>query len=75
MKSEKSGIIYSINVLIIILQESELIHIILYLQKKALTFHNVIRLIKSIVNKNKNSVYHNIFLEKGSYEDKPNIFY
>ena len=52
-------------VLIIILQESELIHIILYLEKKALTFHNVIIFINSIVNKNENNYYHNIFLEKG----------
>ena len=48
-------------VLVIILQESELIHIILYLQKKTLNFHNVIILIKSVVNKNKNDYYYNIF--------------
>ena len=29
------------------------------------TFHNVIILIKSFVNKNKNNYYYNIFLEKG----------
>ena len=56
-------------VLIIILEISELIHIILYLLK-ILTFHNVIMLIKSVVNKNKNKYYYNIFLEKGSYKDK-----
>ena len=37
--------------------------------EKILTFH-VIILIKSFVNKNNNNYYHNIFLEKGSYEDK-----
>ena len=42
---------------------------------KILTFHNVIILIKSVVNKNKNEYYYNIFLEKGSYKDKPNTRY
>ena len=56
-------------VLIIILEISKLIHIILYLLK-ILTFHNVIMLIKSVVNKNKNKYYYNIFLEKDSYKDK-----
>ena len=37
-----------------------------------LTFHNVIIFIRSIVNKNKKNYYYNIFLEKGSYEDKVN---
>ena len=37
--------------LIITLQELELIHIILYLQKKTSSFHDVIILIKSVVNK------------------------
>ena len=57
-------------VLIIILEKSELIHIILYLLKKILTFHNVLILIKSIVNKNKNNCYYNMFLEKCRYKDK-----
>ena len=35
--------------------------------EKILTFHNVIILIKSVVNENKNKYYYNIFLEKGSY--------
>ena len=35
--------------------------------EKILTFHNVIILIKSVVIKNKNDCYYNIFLEKGSY--------
>ena len=30
-----------------------------------LTIHNVIILIKSVVNKNENNCYYNIFLEKG----------
>ena len=38
--------------------------------KKILTFHKIIILIKSVVNKNKNKYYYNIFLEKGLYEDK-----
>ena len=40
--------------------------------EKILTFHNVIILIKSVVNKNRNEYYYNIFLEKGSYKDKSN---
>ena len=42
--------------------------------ENAVTFHNVIILIKS-VNKNENSYFFNIFIEKGLYEDKPNIKY
>ena len=38
--------------------------------KNMLTFHNVIILIKPVVNKNENKYYYNIFLEKGSYKDK-----
>ena len=40
--------------------------------QKILTFHNVILLIKSVINKNKNKYYYNIFLEKGLYKDKSN---
>ena len=40
-----------------------------------LTFHNVIILIKLVVNKNKNKCYYNIFLEKGSYKDKLMFLY
>ena len=40
--------------------------------EKALTFHNVIIVIKSVVIKNKNNYYYNMFLEKDSYEDKSN---
>ena len=40
-----------------------------------LTFYNAIILIKSVVNKNKNSYYYNIFLGKCSYRDKTNTEY
>ena len=43
--------------------------------KKILTFHNVIIFIKSVVNKNRNNYYYNIFLEKVSYEDKSSTQY
>ena len=36
--------------------------------EKTMTFHNVIILIRSVFNKNKNSYYFSIFLEKASYE-------
>ena len=42
--------------------------------EKALTFHVVIP-IKSAVNKNKNNYYCNMFLEKGSCNDKSNTEY
>ena len=35
--------------------------------EKILTFHIVIILIKSVINKNKNNYYYNIFLEEDSY--------
>ena len=35
-----------------------------------MAFHSVIILIKSVVNKNKNKCYFNMFLEKGFYKDK-----
>ena len=35
-----------------------------------LAFHNIIILIKSVVNKNKNKYYYNRFLEKGLYKYK-----
>ena len=40
--------------------------------EKTLTLHNVIILIRSVVNKNKNNHYYNMFLEKGLYENKSN---
>ena len=39
-------------------------------KEKIFTFHNVIKLIKSVINKNENNNNYNIFLEKGSYKDK-----
>ena len=59
-------------VLIIVLKESELIHIIFCLQKKIPTFHSIIILIKSIVNKKKNHRYYIGFFKKDSYKDKYN---
>ena len=41
--------------------------------QKILTCHNVIILIKSVANKNKNKYYYNIFLEKGLCKDKSNM--
>ena len=45
------------------------------LSQKILTFHNVIILIKSVFNLNKNEYYSNIFLEKGLYKDKSDTQY
>ena len=64
--SENCGIISSIN------HDSARIRINSYnslLIEKVMTFHNVIILIKSVVNKNKNDYFCNIFLEKGSYKE------
>ena len=36
--------------------------------EKTMTYRNVIILIKSVFNKDKNNYYYNIFLEKASYE-------
>ena len=36
--------------------------------EKTMIFHDVIILIKSVLNKDKNNYYYNIFLEKASYE-------
>ena len=43
--------------------------------EKAVTFHNVIILIKSVVNKNENKYYYNTFLEKGLYKCKSYMKY
>ena len=40
-----------------------------------LTFHNVIMLIELVVNKYENNYCYNMFLEKGSYKQKPNTEY
>ena len=42
------------------------------LTERTLTFHNVIILVKSHVNKYKNDFYFNMFLEKGLFENKSN---
>ena len=43
--------------------------------EQILTFHKVMILIKSVVDKNKNNYYCNIFLEKGLYKDKSDTQY
>ena len=57
-------------VLIILLQESEIDSYNSLPIEKILPFRNVIILIKSVVNENKNEYHYNILLEKGSYKDK-----
>ena len=52
---------------LIVIRKSKLILMILYLQKKILTWRNVIALIKSVFNKDQNH-YSKIFLEKCSYK-------
>ena len=67
LKSGKSGIKNSVN------HDFARIRIDSYNSlsiEKILTFHNDTILIKSVVNKNKNRYYYNIFLEKGSYKDE-----
>ena len=67
LTSKKIGIINSIN------YNFERIRIDSYislLTKNILTFHIVVTLIKSVVNKNENNYYYNIFLEKCSYKNK-----
>ena len=43
--------------------------------EKVLTFHNMIKLIRSVVNRYKNNCYYNKFSEKGSYKSKSNTEY
>ena len=43
--------------------------------EQIMSFHNVIILIKSVVNKNKNSYCDNISLEQGLHKDKSNAEY
>ena len=43
--------------------------------EKTLTFHNILIPIKPVGNKNESNCYCNIFLETGSYENKPNAQY
>ena len=70
--SEKSGITDSINYSFgkIRIESYNYLPI-----EKIFTFHNVIILIKSVVNKSKDEDYYNMFLEKKSYEDKSNTQY
>ena len=59
--------------LLIIIQESKLIHLILcFKKKKILTLHDVTILIKSVFNKNQNHYDYNTFLEKCSYQSAKN---
>ena len=44
------------------MQKSKLSHAILY--KKTFTFHNLVIFMKSVFNKDENSYYYNIILEK-----------
>ena len=67
LMSEKSGITDSINNNFGKIKTDS--HNSLAIEK-ILTFHNVVILINSVVNKNKNNYYCNIFLEEGSYKDK-----
>ena len=67
---EKSGITYSINHNFARIKNYSYnsLHI-----KTTLTFHNVVILIKSVVNKN--DIVYNIFIEKDSNEDKLNTYF
>ena len=70
--SEKGGITDSIN------HDSARIWIESYNYlpiEKMLTLHGAIIVIKPLVNKNKNNLYYNMFLEKGSYKHKSNTEY
>ena len=61
--SEKSGITYSINHHFVTIRIDSYNSLPI---EKMLTFHNVIILVKSVVNKNENHYYYNMLLEKGS---------
>ena len=70
--SEKGGITNSIN------HNIRKIRIYSYNSlpiEKILTFLNVIIITTSVVNKNKNECYYNIFSEKSLYKDKSNTQY
>ena len=58
---EKSGITYSINCNF---SRTRIDSYNSFLKEKALTFPNVIILIRSVFSKNKNHYYYNMFLEK-----------
>ena len=63
--SQKSGItyIFSHYYANIKVDSYDSLHI-----EKILTLHNVIMLIKSVLNKDQNPYYYNVFLEKCSYQ-------
>ena len=69
--SEKSGITDSINHNF---RKIEIVSDNSLPIEKILTFHNVIILIKSVVNTNINEYYYDIFLEKGSYKSDTRYF-
>ena len=73
LTSKKSGITNSIN------HNFGRIRIDSYnslpIQKKKLTFHNVIILIKLFVNKNENIYYYDMILEKDAHKDESNMQY
>ena len=70
--SEKSGIADSINHNFGEIRIDSCNYLLI---ENILTFHNVIILIKSVVNKNKNNYYYNIFLEKDLHKDKSDTKY
>ena len=67
--SEKSGITYSISHIFAKIRTDSCNTLPI---EKTLTFHNVIILVKSVVNKNKSKYYYNIFWEKSLHGDKSN---
>ena len=67
--NEKSSITDRINFAIIRIGSYNSLTI-----EKILTFRNVMILIKSVINENKNKYYY-IFLQKGSYKDKSDTRY
>ena len=72
LTSEKSGITDSIN------HNFGKIRIVSYNSlpiQKILTFHNVIILIQSVLNKNETQYYYNTLLAKGLYKDKSDTTY
>ena len=70
--SEKSGITDSINLKFARIRIDSYNSLPI---ENILIFHNVIILIKLVVNKNKNNYQYNIFLEKGSYKHNSNTKY
>ena len=43
--------------------------------ERALTFHNIAILIKSVINENANKYYYDIFLEKGLYKESSTRYF